>query len=115
MKNIIAASLLAVLPAAFAKEEVAKEAPKVVPKEESLESYNSRMQWFVDSPYGMFIHFGLYSMIGGVWEGKPVAGYSEWIQGKCNIDREEYAQLAKSFHPVDFDADLIVRSAKRPG
>jgi alpha-L-fucosidase len=115
MKNIIAASLLAVLPAAFAKEEVAKEAPKVVPKEESLESYNSRMQWFVDSPYGMFIHFGIYSLIGGVWEEKPVTGYAEWIQGTANIDREEYAQLAKSFNPVDFDADLIVRSAKEAG
>ncbi len=109
--NIIAASLLAVLPVAFAKEEVAK----VVPKEESLEAYNSRMQWFVDSPYGMFIHFGLYSMVGGVWEGKPFDGYAEWIQGNANVDRKKYAQLTKSFNPADFDADLIVRSAKEAG
>jgi alpha-L-fucosidase len=82
-RTIIAASLFAVLPMAFAKEE----APKVVPKEESLESYNNRMQWFVDSPYGMFIHFGLYSTVGGMWQGKPIEKYAEWIQGTGNIDR----------------------------
>ena len=115
MKKIIAASLLAVLPMAFAKEEVAKEAPKVVPKEESLEAYNNRMQWFVDSPYGMFIHFGLYSTIGGIWQGKPIKNYAEWIQGTANIYRHEYAELAKTFNPRDFYADLIVRSAKEAG
>jgi alpha-L-fucosidase len=106
-RKLLVAALLAALPLAMAKEET--------PKEESLEAYNSRMQWFADSPYGMFIHLGLYSMIGGVWEGKTVTGYSEWIQGTANIDRDEYAQLAKSFNPADFDADLIVRSAKEAG
>lgn len=112
VRKAIAVSLLAALPLALAEEKAPKE---LAPKAESLESYNSRMQWFVDSPYGMFIHFGLYSQLGGVWKEKPVGGYSEWIQGNGNIDRGEYAQLAKSFNPVDFDADLIVRSAKQAG
>ena len=112
VRKAIAVSLLAALPLALAEEKAPKE---LAPKAESLESYNSRMQWFVDSPYGMFIHFGIYSLIGGVWEEKPVTGYAEWIQGTANIDREEYAQLAKSFNPADFDADLIVRSAKEAG
>ena len=112
VRKAIAVSLLAALPLALAEEEAPKE---LAPKAESLESYNSRMQWFADSPYGMFIHFGLYSQLGGVWKEKPVGGYSEWIQGNGNIDRGEYAQLAKSFNPVDFDADLIVRSAKEAG
>ena len=33
--------------------------------EEALEAYNERMQWFVDAQYGMFIHFGVYSQLGG--------------------------------------------------
>ena len=111
VRTIIAATLLAALPAAFAKEEVAN----VEPKEESLEDYNKRMQWFVESPYGMFIHFGLYSTVGGIWQGNPVPKYAEWIQGTANIDRHEYAELAKTFNPKDFDADLIVRSAKEAG
>ncbi|MBC8434684.1 MAG: alpha-L-fucosidase [Verrucomicrobia bacterium] len=41
------------------------------PKSESLEAYNARMAWYVDSPYGMFIHFGLYSQLGGEWQGEP--------------------------------------------
>ncbi len=56
-RKLIAVSLLTALPLALAEDEAPKE---LAPKAESLESYNSRMQWFVDSPYGMFIHFGLY-------------------------------------------------------
>ena len=82
---------------------------------ESLQSYNARMQWFADAQYGMFIHFGLYSQVGGIWKGKQIKHYAEWIQGNANIDRDEYAQLAKAFNPVDFDADFIVRTAKEAG
>lgn len=111
VRTMIAAGLLAVLPVALAKEQAAN----VGPKEESLEDYSNRMQWFADSPYGMFIHFGLYSTVGGIWQGKPIDKYAEWIQGTADIDRHEYAELAKSFNPADFDADLIVRSAKEAG
>jgi hypothetical protein len=48
--------------------------------EESLEGYNKRMEWFVHAPYGMFIHFGLYSLLGGEWKGRQIDGYAEWIQ-----------------------------------
>lgn len=103
----IAIILLAALPSAYAKKEVAEK--------ESLQAYNARMQWFAEAKYGMFIHFGLYSQVGGVWKGKQIPGYAEWIQGKANIDRDEYAQLAKTFNPVGFDADFIVRAAKEAG
>ena len=42
-------------------------------------------QW-KDDKYSMFIHFGLYSVLGGVWDGKPVLdGYSEQIQSFAGI------------------------------
>lgn len=84
-------------------------------KKESLESYNERIQWFADTQYGMFIHFGGYSQLGGVWKGKNIEGYVEWIQGKAQIDRHEYAEAIIGFNPTDFDADLIVRNAKDAG
>ena len=84
-------------------------------KKESLENYLARMQWFAKAEYGMFIHFGLYSQLGGVWKGQQVKGYSEWIQGRANIPRDEYAQLIKTFNPVGFDAEGIVRTAKQAG
>lgn len=66
--------------------------------------------------YSMFIHFGLYSLPGGVWKGEPVTyGYSEQIQAFAKIPKEEYMQLAKDFNPTEFNADSIVALAKRGG
>lgn len=82
----------------------------------------ARTQWFADAQYGMFIHFGLYSMLGGEWhdqriptKGKGARVYSEWIMGTLSIPREEYAELAKQFNPADFDAETIVSAAKNAG
>jgi alpha-L-fucosidase len=84
--------------------------------EESLDSYNERMKWFDEAPYGMFIHFGLYSQLGGEWKGKKdPEKYAEWIQAHLGIPREEYAETAKTFNPAQFDADLIARTAKEAG
>ena len=93
-------------------------APQPTFVEESLEAYNERMQWFVDAQYGMFIHFGLYSQLGGEWKGEPMprVKYSEWIAADFEIPREEYAAaLLPDFNPTQFDADRIVRMAKAAG
>jgi alpha-L-fucosidase len=90
-------------------------ADQVILKQESLEDYNARMAWFAEAQFGMFIHFGLYSQAGGVWKGKSVKGYAEWLQSKQKIDKEEYAQLLETFNPSGFDADFIVSTAKQAG
>lgn len=84
---------------------------------ESLEAYNDRIQWFVDAQYGMFIHFGLYSQLGGEFKGQPMRTmkYSEWIAADLEIPRQEYAEVIKDFNPAQFDAELIVRTAKAAG
>lgn len=84
-------------------------------RHESLPAYEARMEWFTNSPYGMFIHFGLYSELGGEWKGEAVDWYSEWIQASKDIPREEYALIADRFNPSEFDADFIVRTAKESG
>lgn len=84
-------------------------------KKEALEDYNERMQWFASTQYGLFIHFGGYSQLGGVWKEEKIGGYSEWIQGKAKIDRHEYAEAILGFNPTEFDADLIVRNTKNAG
>ncbi|WP_263383798.1 alpha-L-fucosidase [Granulicella arctica] len=66
--------------------------------------------------FGMFIHFGLYSELGGVWQGKQIDnGYSEQIMANAPIPRDQYAKLASSFNPANFDADAIVALAKAAG
>ena len=83
--------------------------------EESNEDIVQRMKWFTDAKYGMFIHFGLYSQLGGVWQGDIVENYAEWIQAHADITSQEYAMLTHTFNPTDFDADLIVSTAKKAG
>ena len=66
--------------------------------------------------YSMFIHFGLYSVYGGVYEGKPVTfGYSEQIQSFAGIFSDWYGNTALKFDPVKFNADEIVALAKEAG
>lgn len=66
--------------------------------------------------YGMFIHLGLYSELGGVWEGKPVKkGYSEQIQMWADIPREQYESIASTFHLEEFDPKEVVKLAKDAG
>lgn len=69
-----------------------------------------------DRKFGMFIHWGLYAMPGGVWKGQPVtSGYSEQIQGEGRIPRDEYAALARQFNPTNWDPDAVARLAKAAG
>lgn len=66
--------------------------------------------------FGMFIHWGLFSELGGVWKGKPVTkGYSEQIQMWADISEEEYLEVAQRFRPDKFDPAEICSLAKRAG
>jgi alpha-L-fucosidase len=69
-----------------------------------------------DRKFGMFIHFGLYSLAGGMWDGKRVDnGYSEQILANAPIAPQPYEALARKFDPARFDADAIVALAKAAG
>ena len=83
-------------------------------------SKQETMEWFKDSKFGMFIHWGLYSIPAGVWDGTRIhemrrPHVAEWIQHAAKVPRKEYAQLAKSFNPILFDADAIASLAKQAG
>ena len=66
--------------------------------------------------FSMFIHFGLYSVYGGVYQGKPVKfGYSEQIQSFAGIFSDWYADTALRFNPEKFNADDSVALAKEAG
>jgi alpha-L-fucosidase len=69
-----------------------------------------------DRKFGMFIHFGLYSIAGGMWNGQRIDnGYSEQILANGPIPPKAYEALAKRFDPEHFDADAIVALAKAAG
>ena len=72
-------------------------------------------EW-VAQKFSMFIHFGLYSELGGVWNGKKVeSGYSEQIQSHGGIFSDWYAAVANRFDPEKWNADEIVSLAKAAG
>jgi predicted Na+-dependent transporter/alpha-L-fucosidase len=76
---------------------------------------DQRMQWWRDARFGMFIHWGLYSIPAGEWKGKEYPQIGEWIMKNARIPVAEYTQLAARFNPVKFDAAAFVATAKEAG
>lgn len=74
-----------------------------------------RLNWWRHVRFGMFIHWGLYSILAGVWKGQAVPGIGEWIQHRARIPVREYEALAGHFNPTQLDADAWVSLAKRAG
>ena len=74
-----------------------------------------RAAFFRDGKYGMFIHWGLYSHLGGQWKDETFYGIGEWIMRQMQIPIPQYKALAKEFNPTEFDAREIVRIAKAAG
>lgn len=73
---------------------------------------DTKQQWFKDAKYGLFIHWGLFSLLGGEYKGKKTEHIAEWIMNYLDIPADEYRKLAASFKAENFDADEIVRKAK---
>lgn len=74
---------------------------------------DSRMQWWKDAKFGMFIHWGIYSVPAGKWGDRTT--YGEWIMHSAKIPRAEYAALAQQFNPTQFNAEEWVKLAKDAG
>lgn len=72
-------------------------------------------QW-KDLKYSMFIHFGIYSQLGGVWQGQQVSrGLSEQIQAHAGIYSDVYEDVAKQFNPEKWNPDSVALLAKSAG
>ena len=82
---------------------------------ESQVQRDMRMEWWRNARFGMFIHWGLYAVPGGMWKGQKIQGIGEWIMASANIPVAEYAPLAKQFNPAKFDAARWVSIAKNAG
>lgn len=72
-----------------------------------------RGKLFDESNFGMFIHWGLFSNLGGKWKDKTYYGIGEWIMNPrvAGIPVDEYKAKAKDFNPKEFDAKKIAQLA----
>ena len=111
--NIFVILVLSVLAVRVYSQAPAAETIKS--KEVKSMSEEERTQWFRHDKFGMFIHWGLYSIPAGEWKGEQIPGIGEWIMNLAKIPVTEYEQLAKQFNPVRFDAEQWVKLAKDAG
>ncbi len=74
-----------------------------------------RMKWWREARFGMFIHWGLYAVPAGEYNGQRSKRIGEWIMEWANIPRAQYETFARQFNPVKFNAAEWVRIAKGAG
>ena len=94
------------------KPEIVKADPYA---DETPAQRDVRMKWWREARFGMFIHWGVYSVPAGTYHGQKVPGIGEWIMHNAKIPVAEYREYAKQFNPVKFNADAWVRLAKEAG
>lgn len=114
-KNIFWSICFTCLAAFFFASVMFVSADEGLYRNESESEKNERMEWWRDARFGMFIHWGLYAIPAGEWEGRESKGYAEWIRHKAKIPQEDYDKLVESFNPVDYNPDEWVRLAKEAG
>lgn len=109
MKTSLSTALLAIALSAPA-------APDPAPGPAAPPSHEQAVAEWRSLKFGLFIHFGLYSIPGGVWNGVEVRrGYSEQIQSHGRIPRKDYARLTQQFNPEKWDPDAVALLAKEAG
>jgi len=82
---------------------------------ETKEQRDARMGWWRQAKFGMFIHWGVYSVPAGTYDGKQIKGIGEWIMNRGKIPVARYAEYPKDFTAAKFNAEQWVGIAKDAG
>ncbi|GAC1426817.1 MAG: hypothetical protein NVS9B7_29420 [Flavisolibacter sp.] len=81
----------------------------------NLTGETDKMKWWKDAKFGMFIHWGLYAVPAGTYNGKQIPGIGEWIMNRGKIPMSDYRAYAMQFNPVDYNPEAWVKMAKDAG
>lgn len=85
------------------------------PLNETAEQRDERMEWWREARFGLFIHWGVYSVPAGTYKGERIDGIGEWILLRGKIPLAEYKTFARDFNPVKYDPEAWVKMAKDAG
>ena len=91
---------------------VAQAAEKSLPVETPSQR-DARLKWFRAARFGLFIHWGVYSVPAGEW--KDQKKFGEWFLEETKMPVSQYEEFAQQFNPVKFNAKEWVRIAKDAG
>lgn len=76
---------------------------------------DTQMDWWREARFGMFIHWGVYAVPAGTYNGQKINRIGEWIMNRGKIPVTEYRKFATQFNPTKYDPDAWVRMAKDAG
>jgi alpha-L-fucosidase len=79
----------------------------------AISQKDDRMKWWREARFGLFIHWGLYAIPAGEWNGQT--NYGEWIRNNAQIPLATYDKFLQQFNPVKFNAEEWVLLAKNAG
>jgi alpha-L-fucosidase len=92
--------------------------PRMVSKQskkfssETKAQKEQRMKWWEDARFGLFIHWGLYSVPAGEWKGDTT--HAEWIRTTAQNTYQRYEKFVQQFDPEKFNAEEWVKMPQRP-
>lgn len=109
MKKLITLLLLAIMIAGQAQT------PYDPYQNETKAQKDERMAWWRDAKFGMFIHWGVYAVPAGTYNGKQIDGIGEWIMLRGQIPVDDYKAYAKEFNPVKYNPEEWAKLAKKAG
>lgn len=76
---------------------------------------DARLQWFKEARFGMFIHWGVYAVPAGTWQGKQIGGIGEWILRNAEIPVSDYKAMAKDFSAANYQPQAWADLAHEAG
>jgi len=82
-------------------------------KKESVSE--NRLQWWDDAKFGLFIHWGVYAVPAGTYQGNEIPFIGEWIMNIAKIPVVEYKKFAGQYNPIKYDPVSWVKMAKDAG
>src|SRR5271169_1168684 len=83
--------------------------------DETPAQHDARMNWWRQARFGMFIHWGVYSVPAGTCNATRVPGLGEWIMNDAKIPMTAYQAFAREYSPVKYDPDQWVQLARDAG